>query len=46
MLLKMNLLHIYDDVKKYDVHQIGKKNFAALLATTLIEKIDKKTIVL
>ncbi|APB99712.1 hypothetical protein A4F89_10380 [Polynucleobacter asymbioticus] len=44
-ILKKYLKHIYEDVKESDKGNIGSDEFASLLATYLISKIDVNTLV-
>ena len=43
--LSKNLLHIYKDVKDKDENNVGKDEFASMLATYLISKINVTTLI-
>lgn len=45
LVLRKNLLHIYEDVKDRDANNVGKDEFASMLSDYLISKINATTLI-
>jgi hypothetical protein len=45
LVLRKNLLHIYEDVKDKDANNVGKEEFASMLSAYLISKINATTLI-
>jgi hypothetical protein len=45
LVLRKNLLHIYEDVKDKDANNVGKDEFASMLSAYLISKINATTLI-